>query len=211
MARIFLVDDHALVRDGLRAMVERAGHEVVGEADNMTAALAGIVATAAQIVLLDLGLGDRSGLELLAELKNRRVPARVIVVSMSKRPADVVAAMRLGALGYVLKGSRSTDLVSAIEAAATGQRYLAQVEADLAMQGLAMQHAGKPELTARESQVLTLVVRGRTSAAIGQALNLSPKTVDAYRNRAMHKIEIADMPSLVRWAIREGLVALDSD
>ncbi|HSW08816.1 response regulator transcription factor [Aquabacterium sp.] len=211
MTRIFLVDDHALVRDGLRAMVENAGHEVVGEADNLTSALAGISAMAPQVLLLDLGLGERSGLELLVELRDRNLAVRTVIISMSRRPADVAAAMRLGAFGYVLKGSRSTILLTAIDAVAQGQRYLAPDEADLALLGLTGSPDGKPELTPRESQVLTLAARGRTSAAIGHALNLSPKTVDTYRNRAMQKLDLADMPSLVRWAIREGLIALDEE
>jgi two-component system, NarL family, invasion response regulator UvrY len=211
MTRIFLVDDHALVRDGLRAVVQNAGHEVVGEADNLTSALAGIGATAPQVLLLDLGLGERSGLELLVELRDRNLTTRAVVISMSRRPADVATAMRLGAFGYVLKGSRSTTMLDAIDAVAQGKRYLAPDEADLALLGLTGSPDGKPELTPRESQVLTLAARGRTSAGIGKALNLSPKTVDTYRNRAMQKLDLPDMPSLVRWAIREGLIGLDGD
>lgn len=211
MSRIYLVDDHELVRQGLRAMLESAGHVVVGDTGELTAALAAIVRDPPEVVLLDLHLGNRSGLELLVELVRRHVTAKVIVVSMSRRTRDLAEAMRLGAQGYVLKDSGREKLLAAIAAVLAGGRYLAAEEADLALQGLAAQAGGRPELTPRERQVLTLVARGRTSAAIGAEIHLSPKTVDTYRTRAMDKLGLADVPAVVRWAIREGLVALDDE
>ncbi|WP_395699799.1 response regulator [Aquabacterium sp.] len=211
MIRLFLVDDHALVRDGLRAMVERAGHIVVGESGTLEQALTGVVASSPDVVLVDLNLGERSGLELLVELQRRRVTARAVVITMSERAADVAAALRHGACGYVLKGSRAPVLMAAIEAAQRGERFLGLTEADLALQGMAAASAGPAPLTPRERQVLALAAHGRTSAAIGSALHLSPKTVDSYRHRAMQKLSLADTAAIVRWAIREGLMALDAE
>ncbi len=210
MSRIFLVDDHTLVREGLRALLECAGHEVVGESGDVTSALASLQSPLAELVLLDLDLGDRSGLELLAELARRRLACKPIVVSMSRRARDLADAMRLGAQGYVLKDAGHGQMLAAIDAVAAGGRYLGPEEADLALRGLTST-AAAIGLTARERQVLTLAARGRTSVAIGTQLHLSSKTVDTYRNRAMTKLNLDNMPAVVRWAIREGLVPLDDD
>lgn len=210
MCDLYLVDDHALVREGLRAIVERGGHTVVGESAQFTEALAEIAARLPQVVLLDLDLGERSGLELLDEVRKRALPVRVLVISMSCRPGDVAAALRAGASGYVLKGSSGAVLLQAIDAAVRGQCFLAPAEADLALQGLAPQDTTALALSARERQILQLAAAGRSSAAIGSLLNLSPKTVESYRHRGMRKLGLADTPALVRWAIREGLMALDA-
>jgi DNA-binding NarL/FixJ family response regulator len=210
MGRIFLVDDHTLVREGLRALLEAAGHEVVGESGDVTSALANLQSTQAELVLVDLELGERSGLELLAELARRRLACRAIVVSMSRRARDLADAMRLGAQGYVLKDGGQDQMLAAIDTVAAGGRYLGHEEADLALRGLTPTSAAIG-LTARERQVLTLAARGRSSAAIGSQLHLSPKTVDTYRNRAMTKLHLDNVTAVVRWAIREGLVALDDD
>lgn len=210
MSRIFLVDDHALVREGLRALLDSAGHEVVGESGDVTSALASLQRTQAELVLLDLNLGERSGLELLVELARRRMACKAIVVSMSRRTRDLADAMRLGAQGYVLKSADRDQMLAAIDTVVAGGRHLGPEEADLALRGLTPTAAAL-DLTARERQVLALAARGRTSAAIGTELHLSPKTVDTYRNRAMDKLHLDNMPAVVRWAIREGLVSLDDD
>lgn len=209
MSDLFLVDDHALVREGLRAMLEAAGHRVVGEAGEATPALADLVRLVPEIALIDLNLGQRSGLELLAEMQRRHLPTRVIVLSMSVRPQHVAESLRLGALGYVLKGSSVAELLAALDAVAQGRRHLGASVAELAARGLAEQGRGSAELSARERQVLVLVARGASSSQIGQELHLSPKTVDTYRSRLMAKLGLEDVPALVRWAIREGLVGID--
>lgn len=211
MSRLYLIDDHALVRDGLRAMLESAGHVVVGEASEPTPALADLSRLTPDVVLLDLSLGERSGFEVLEELHRRKLGLRVIVLSMSSQPRHVAEALRLGALGYVLKGSPSVELLEAIDAVSQGRRHLGASEAELALRGLTEgEGANSAEaLSPRERQVLVMVARGASSTAIGEQLHLSPKTVDTYRSRLMAKLNLADVPALVRWAIREGLVGLD--
>jgi two-component system, NarL family, invasion response regulator UvrY len=209
MTRLYLIDDHALVRDGLRAVLEGGGHTVVGDAAEPTPALADLARLKPDIVLLDLSLGERSGFELLEELQRRKLDARVIVLSMSSQPRHVAEALRLGALGYVLKGSPSIELLEAVQAVSQGRRYLGHSEAELALRGLTESGSGAQALSPRERQVLVMVARGASSTAIGEQLHLSPKTVDTYRSRLMAKLELADVPALVRWAIREGLVGLD--
>lgn len=212
MSRLYLVDDHVLVREGLRALLEAAGHSVVGEASEPTRALAEMAALAPEVLLLDLNLGSRSGFEVLGAIAERGLPVRTIVLTMSAQPRDVAEAMRLGAWGYVLKGSPSEDLVEAVRRVAGGQRHLGEAESALAMRALAGDTRGTGGATAlspRERQVIVMVARGASSAAIGEQLHLSPKTVDTYRSRLMAKLGLSDVPALVRWAVREGLIDVD--
>lgn len=211
--RIYLVDDHAIVRDGLRALLEAAGHAVIGEASDPTAGLAGVSALHPELLLLDLSLGNRSGFEMLEEVQRRRLRCRCIVLSMSAQPRHVAEALRLGANGYVLKGASRNELLEAIEAVMAGRRHLSADVAELALQGLTT--GAEPDLLAelspRERQIVTLVVKGLSSAAIGEQLHLSPKTVDTYRSRLMTKLGVADLPALVRFAIRAELIDADGN
>lgn len=208
MSRLYLVDDHRIVREGLRAVLEAAGHEVVGESDEPTHALAELVRLSPEVLLLDLSLGDRSGFELLAEAQRRALPVRTIVLSMSAQPRHVGEALRLGALAYVLKGSPTSELLQAIVTVLGGRRHLSADVADLAVQALTDGEGNDKftTLSPRERQIVVMVVQGRSSAAIGQRLHLSPKTVDTYRSRLMGKLGVGDVPSLVRLAIRNGLI-----
>ena len=211
MTDVYLVDDHAMLRDGLAAVLCAAGHRVLGEAAEPTTALAEIQRLAPQVLLLDLHLGPRSGFELLTELQRRKVEVRTIVLTMSAQPRHVAEAMRLGAAGYMLKGAPSAELLQAIETVVAGRRYLGGEVADLAVQGLTARDEATAldSLSARERQMAELVVRGKSSAEIGLLLHLSPKTVDSYRSRLMAKLGVADVPALVRFAIRAGLIDAD--
>lgn len=208
MSRLYLVDDHAIVREGLRAVLEAAGHRIVGESADPVAALADILRDPPELVLLDLSLGERSGLELLGELHRRALPVRCVVLTMSAQPRHVSETLRLGALAYVLKGSPTSELLRAIDAALQGRRHLAPEAANLAAQALTGEAQGDrfATLSLRERQILAMVVRGKSSAAIGEALHLSPKTVDTYRSRLMSKLGVNDVPALVRLAIRKGML-----
>ncbi|RFP77462.1 DNA-binding response regulator [Hydrogenophaga borbori] len=211
MSDIYLVDDHAMLRDGLKAVLEDAGHRVVGESADPTAALAEIVRLVPSVVLLDLHLGLRSGFELLEQLVQRKATSRVVMLTMSAQPRHVAEAMRLGAFGYVLKGSPAREVLEAVEAVAAGRKHLGGPVAQLAVEGLTQVEDNNPlaALSVRERQVIQLVVQGHTSAAIGEQLHLSPKTVESYRSRLMAKLGVSDLPALVRLAIREGLISAD--
>ncbi len=208
MSRLYLVDDHAIVREGLRAVLEAAGHRVIGESADPQRAVADLARDPPDVVLVDLSLGERSGLELLAELQRRALPVRCIVLTMSAQPHHVGEALRRGALSYVLKGSPTSELLRAIDAAVQGRRHLSPEVANLAVEALAVEgeDGGLEILSPRERQIVLMVVRGQSSAAIGQALHLSPKTVDTYRSRLMNKLGVGDVPALVRLAIRQGLI-----
>jgi DNA-binding NarL/FixJ family response regulator len=206
MSRLYLVDDHVVVREGLRAVLEDAGHEVCGAAADVTVALSEIPRLEPELLLLDLNLGARSGIDLLQELRRRGNPVLVLVLTMSEQPRDVAQALRSGAQGYVLKGAASSELLAAVEQVTAGRQHLGPGLADLAALGLTAAASSLDQLSAREHQIVRLTVRGLSSAAIGDQLHLSPKTVDTYRSRAMTKLGLSDLPALVRWSIREGLV-----
>lgn len=208
MARIYLIDDHPIVRAGLSALLQGAGHAIVGEGEDITQALSEVNRLAPDVLMLDLQLDGRSGFEVLAEMQRRQMPTKVIVLSMSDQPRNVAEALRMGASGYVLKGSASIELVAAVDAVMQGRRYLGEDLTDIAVQGLTTDADRGNTLSPRERQILVMVASGKSSAAIGEELHLSPKTVDTYRSRLMAKLELSDVPALVRWAIREKLIDL---
>lgn len=208
MTRVFLVDDHAMVREGLRAVFVANGLEVVGEAGDVATAMEGIVRLEPDIVLLDLGLEGRSGLDLLARLQQRQSAARVVVLTMSSQPRHVAEVWRLGAAAYVLKGSHGSTVLQAIATARRGGRFLdpalARLNGDIV--GGVEPDDRTAQLSLREREVMLLVVNGHSSAAIAVQLHLSSKTVDTYRSRLMQKLGVADVAALVRFAVREGLI-----
>lgn len=208
MSRIYLVDDHVMVREGMRAVLEAHGHTVVGESDHPGQAAAELQRLTPEVLLLDLHLGERSGLELLADLQRRSLPVRCVVLTMSSQARHIADALRLGAVGYVLKGSPAREVLAAIETVLKGRRYFGPEVADLALAAVTDATPDDPlaALSMRERQIVSLVVQGQSSSTIGQALHLSPKTVDTYRSRLMAKLGLTDITGLVRWAVRVGLI-----
>ena len=211
MSTLYLVDDHVTVREGMRALFEAAGFEVVGEAGDVAIAAADIARLVPDVVLLDLLLGDHSGMDLLRLLQQSKSRSRVIVLTMSEQARYISEAVKLGAAGYVLKGSDGAEVVRAIRDVLEGRRHFSGPVAERLVDSMgAPQHANAlATLSARERQILELVVRGNSSATIGANLTLSPKTVDTYRSRLMAKLSVRDLASLVRLAVREGVI--DSD
>jgi two-component system, NarL family, invasion response regulator UvrY len=206
MSDIYIVDDHTLIRNGLRAVLQ-GEHRIVGESADPALALADLVRLAPALLLLDLNLGKRSGFELLTQIQARKLATRTIVLTMSAQPRNVAEALRLGAMGYVLKGAPAAELRAAIDHVLQGRRHLGSEVAALAVQGLTEPSASALEaLSARERQIVLLVVEGRSSAEIGAQLKLSPKTVDSYRSRLMAKLGVANVAELVRFAVRAGLI-----
>ena len=207
MASLYLVDDHAIVREGLRAVLEAGGMTVVGESDSVTDALADIERLVPDVVLLDLGLRERSGMDLLSQLGGKGLPTRVLVLTVSDRPWHVAEATRLGAAGYVLKGSSGGEVLSAIHDVLEGRTAFSGAVAARAGEAASGQ-APDPmaALSVRERQIMRMVVSGMSSAAIGQELHLSPKTVDTYRSRLMAKLGVHDLANLVRVAVRLGVI-----
>ena len=212
MTRLYLVDDHPIVRAGLRTLLQAWGHHVEGESADPTEAMADIVRLQTEVLLLDLNLGERSGFELLSDLQRRHLSTRCVVLTMSAQPHQFSEALRLGAYGYVLKGSSGAELASAIDAASQGRHFLGSGVAELAARSLQSSEATDPlaALSPREREIIALVAQGHSSAYIGEQLHISPKTVATYRCRLMSKLGVNNATSLVRLAIQHKLVDTDS-
>lgn len=208
MSRIYLIDDHTLLRDGLRVVLEKNGHRVIGESGDLTQAAVEVRTLEPDVVVLDLHLGPRSGLELLEDLSKRRSGTRSIVLTMSSQPRNVADCLRHGANAYLLKGGPSHELLEAIRHVLTGRTYLGEGVSAL-MASLPPNGDELSTLSARERQIAVLVAQGQSSTEIGRTLHLSPKTVDTYRSRLMAKLGTPDLPALVRYAMTHGLIEPD--
>jgi DNA-binding NarL/FixJ family response regulator len=203
--RVLLADDHAMLREGLRALLSSMGDiEVVAEVANGREAVRRALELAPEVVLMDIGMPDMNGVEATALLLAKLPGVRVIALSMHGDAEHVQRALQAGAAGYLLKESAAAEVVAAVRAVHAGRRYLS-----IAVMPHARRRAGTTtplaSLSARERQVLQLVVEGRTSAEIGAALHLSRKTVDTYRSRLMRKLGVDDLPALVKFAIQHGI------
>lgn len=214
--KVFLADDHAVVRDGLRLLLNsQSDIEVVGDASNGRDALQEVVALGPDVAIIDIAMPELNGIEVTYRL-NRQLPEiRVIILSMHSTAEHVYRALEAGARGYLIKESAGSEVVEAVRVVQGGRRYLSQKISDIVVEGYINQH-NTPEmqsplsrLSPREREILQLVVEGNSSAEIADMLSLSPKTIDTYRSRLMQKLEINDLPGLVKFAIQHGLTSLD--
>lgn len=206
--RLLLVDDHAMLRDGLHLLLDAApGLRVVAEAGDGVEALAALERTPADVAIVDVSMPKMNGIELTEKIRLRWPDLQVVVLSENGSPEFVHRALRAGAMAYVVKESRSQELLEAIAAAKARQRYLSPVLRENLIDHMLGQNAPSPveRLSARERQVLQYLVEGHTSRAIGEQLSLSPKSVETYRRRLMEKLGIRDIPQLVRFAIEQGI------
>jgi len=213
MIRILLVDDHPVVRDGLRALLgAQADIEVVGDAANGREALSLARRVHPDVVIMDIAMPELNGIETTLLMHETCPEAKVLILSMHSTTEHIFRALQSGVRGYLLKDSAGAEVVSAIRAVHSGGRYLSQkITASVVDDYIAERHRVSPleTLNVRERQILQLVAEGKSSAEVAAMLFLSPKTVDTYRSRVMHKLGISDLPSLVKFAIQNGLIALD--
>jgi len=210
--RVGLVDDHAIVREGIRHVLTAThGIEVVGEASNAEDALSMIDEEAPDIVLLDITLPDSSGLELTKRIRERTPELKILVLSMHDDAQYVVAAVRAGVHGYVLKDADAEELRRAVVAVHSGTEYFSS--GVINHLGAAVRQEPPPEpaklarLTAREREVLAGVARGHTNKEIARDLGISPRTVETHRESLMRKIRIKTVAGLTRFAIDTGLLS----
>lgn len=203
MHRIVLVDDHVIVREGFRRLIGRLPDvEVVGEAASRMDAMPLIAATAPDLVVTDLSLGDGSGMDLLRFLAVEHPRTRAIVVSFMDNPAFVAEALSLGALGYVTKAAGSDELLDAVQAVLQGRRYLSR---DLQRSTSAEVHAQEP-LTRRERDTLALLLRGLVPKAAAAQLGISEKTLYAHRANLLEKLGARNDRDLARIALERNLL-----
>lgn len=207
--RVLLADDHALVRAGLRRILDaEADVTVVGEVENGAAALAALARTRADVLVLDLAMPGSDGLSVLARARAEHPRLRVLVVTMHADPEYVSRAVREGADGYLLKDSAAAELVAAVRAVHGGASYFAP-RVQRALTELVREPRGSgplDALTDREREVLTLVAEGLASKEIAARLDISARTVETHRANLMRKLDAHSIARLVQIAIAEGLV-----
>ena len=211
---VFLADDHTIVRDGLRYLLEaHGGIKVVGEAGNGRDAVRAVKKLRPDVVVMDILMADLNGIEATDRICQECPATRVVILSMQSSSESILRALRAGARGYLFKESAGRELIQAIHAVHAGHRYLsAKVSDEVVSACLKQEEAFRDPLAAlsrREREVLQLVVEGRTSAEIAGTLYLSVKTVDTYRSRLMKKLNIGDVPGLIKFAIQQGLTSLE--
>jgi DNA-binding NarL/FixJ family response regulator len=207
--RVVLVEDHQIVREGLRALLEGQDNiEVVAEADNGEDGVALVREHKPTVVVMDLNMPRLGGVEATKIIRKEVPDTGVLILSMYSTGEHVRPAIRAGAGGYLLKGSGLSDLVSAIEAVATGNAFFSPEVAKIVLddsRGTSAPRAGS-DLTPREREVLKMVAEGKSSPEIAKELGLSVKTIEGHRGRLMAKLEAKNVAGMVRHAIRMGLV-----
>jgi DNA-binding NarL/FixJ family response regulator len=202
--RIALVDDHSLVRDGVRALLGvRPSFEVVGEAENGAQALDLCGSVSPDILLVDIGLKDMNGLELTRLLRIQYPDIKILILSMYDNHEYIATSIRAGASGYVLKNAPSKEIIAAIEAVATGGTFYS---AEVALK-LATRKPDETELTPRESQVLIGLAQGLNNKTIARELAISVRTVETHRLSIRRKLKVDKPAGLVKYAMEHGLLS----
>jgi DNA-binding NarL/FixJ family response regulator len=210
--RILIADDHGVVAEGLKHLVEaQTDLQVVALAVDGRDAVRQARDLQPDVVLMDLSMPELNGADATRAILDRDPKCRVIVLSMYSEREYVRRALKAGAVGYVVKRSAAKEVVDAIRAVHAGQRYLSPRVADVVLDDYAADPADDllARLSQREREVLQLLAEGRTGAQIAERLSLSQKTVETYRARLVEKLGIRDVAGLVRFAIQRGIVSLD--
>lgn len=212
--RVMLADDHALVRAGIRALLQGLGDvEVVGEAGDGREALHLLETQHPDVLLLDLMMPGLGGLEALARVRREFPQVRVLVLSMHANEEYVLRALRDGAAGYLLKGATRPELEMAVRAVARGETYLSPAMSKSVVEGYLRSSAAggsaEAQLTPRQREVLQLIAEGHTNKEIAQRLGVSVKTVETHRMQLMERLGVHDVAGLVRYAVRIGLVSAE--
>ena len=213
---VFLADDHAVVRDGLRALLEaQPDMRVIGDAANGRETVRRVARLCPDVVVLDIAMPELNGIDAAQEIGQDSPTTQVIILSMLSTTEHIFRALQARVRGYLLKESAGVEVVNAVRAVHAGQRYLSQkisdrIVDDYIRQRQAAQAQGPlAHLSLREREVLQLVAEGKSSAEIAGSLSLSLKTVETYRSRLMRKLGIRDLAGLVRFAIQHGLTPLE--
>jgi two-component system, NarL family, response regulator NreC len=211
--RLLLVDDHAVVRSGLRMLLENQGDmEIVGEAGSAAEALQALEALEPDVVLMDIGLPDTSGIDVTRQIKRLRPDTAVVALTIHEDEEYFFKMLEAGATGYVPKRAAPEELIQAIQAAAAGEVYLYPSLAKLLVKDYLTAEAGGRSnkaldgLTEREREVLTLLADGAGNPEIAERLNISPKTVSRHRENIMRKLNLHSRAELVKYAIRKGII-----
>jgi DNA-binding NarL/FixJ family response regulator len=211
--RILIVDDHSIVREGLRQLINSQGDmEVVSEAEDGPDALAKASSVKPEVVLLDIGLPRLSGLDVAGVIKERTPDCQIVVLSMYEDETYVHHALATGALGYVLKTSPSSEVLQAVRAAHQGKYFLSSRVSAEVIDTYLRNRKEKPItrgydlLSRREQQVFRLVAEGNTTSQVADIIGVSPKTVEKYRANIGSKLGLQNLAEIVKYAIRNGII-----
>jgi DNA-binding NarL/FixJ family response regulator len=215
MLRLLLADDHALFRAGLRLLLRGiAGTEVIAEAADANDAIALAAEHRPDVVLMDISMKGRNGIEATAQIRQLLPETRVIILSMLESEDFIAHALRAGASGYLLKDSAEPELELALAAVARGETYLSPRVSkhlvDAYLRGTPPEVTPLGLLSARQREILQMIAQGRTTKAIAYDLGVSVKTVETHRAQLMERLDIHDVPGLVRFAIRNGIISPDT-
>jgi DNA-binding NarL/FixJ family response regulator len=209
--RVLIVEDHALVRAGMRALLQKIdGIEVVADVGDGWEAVKSVQTAAPDLVLMDIAMPGLNGLDATSRIVKESPTTRVILLSMHANEEYFQQALQSGASGYLLKGAELAELEMAIKTVGRGETYLTPVVAKYAIEAYREKSEGPSgplaRLTMRQREILQLVAEGQTTKDIARLLNLSVKTVETHRAQLMERLDIHDVPGLVRFAIRVGLI-----
>ena len=212
--KVFLGEDHAVMREGLRLILEtHSDMKVVGEGKTGPEVVEQVVRLVPDVVVMDIVMPKFDGIEATRRITLGCPSTKVLMLSIRSEREYVSRAIKAGALGYLLKESAGQEVVDAIRAVHAGHRYLSKSIAQTVIEDYAKpRQSSSPclrDLSYRERQILKQVVEGHTSAEIAETLRLSQKTIETYRSRLMQKLNIRDIPSLVKFAIKEGLTTVN--
>ena len=216
--RIVLVEDHSILREGLKALIlMESDFDIVGEFGSAEKSLAGIAELQPDIVITDLALPGRSGIELLADVKRLSPRTRKVVLTAHENEEYIRAALNAGADGYVLKDANSCELMLGIRTVSVGQQFLCKAVASKILSGYLSGHVSSDQLasspsatqsiTGREREVLTRIALGNSNKLIARELGVSPKTVEKHRSNLMRKLQLHNAAAITMFAIRNGMTS----
>jgi len=213
MIQIIIADDHAVVRDGLRMILESHGEmKVIAETADGLETVKQAKALVPDVILMDISMPNLNGIEATRRILQNNSTLRIVILSMHSTVEDIFRALQAGAIGYLLKESAGTEVLAAVLAAHAGRRYLSRkvddilIDSYIRQQTISQATSPLEQLSSREREVLQMVAEGKTSNEIAGILFLSAKTVETYRSRLMQKLGLNDIPSLVKFAVSHGLV-----
>ncbi len=215
--RIVIADDHAMMRDGLRAVIElEDGLDVVGEAGTGHEAIEQAERAAPHIIIMDIGMPDLNGIEATRQITSRNGPVRIIALSVHADQQYVVEMLKAGASAYLLKRSASEELVRAIHTVMNGRTYLSPEVAGGVIDQYVRHHGSDPgedeafeTLTQREREVLQVLAEGKTTKEIAADLGVSIKTVETHRRNIMQKLDLHSVAELTKYAVRQGITQVE--
>jgi DNA-binding NarL/FixJ family response regulator len=209
LIRVVIADDHPLIREGFARLVAReTDMKLMGQAGTAAELMDVLARAACEVLVLDIGLPDRSGLDMVKDLRLRYPRTSVLILSMHPTERYAVRALRNGAAGYLTKSSASDELIKAIRKVGTGARYISEALAEELAANLDLGENGTLHgaLSDREYQVLLLLAEGRSTTEIARFLSLSGNTIQTYRRRVLQKLRLRTNPQLSLYALRHGLI-----